>query len=30
MSMKIKETNLKDCFITEPTIFQNDRGSSFT
>jgi dTDP-4-dehydrorhamnose 3,5-epimerase len=24
--MKIKETPLKDCYIIEPTIFEDDRG----
>jgi len=27
--MKIKETNLKDCYIIEPTIFEDERGYFF-
>ena len=27
--MKIKETKLKDCFIIEPTVFNDDRGYFF-
>lgn len=27
--MKIKETHLKDCFVIEPTIFEDDRGYFF-
>ncbi len=27
--MKIKETPLKDCYIIEPTVFEDDRGYFF-
>lgn len=27
--MKIKETHIKDCFVLEPTVFEDDRGYFF-